>query len=125
MTHGVGNNSTNYVIADIADVFKPFPAVNVLGSVVIGPSDSLASPTFVYPADQEKVRALQNEIRKLEDRLTTTVTELRKEKASVAGHADREAELTSTLSELTKKHQLAFLLDHVSTADRDCRFILG
>ena len=66
------------------------------------------------PSDQEKARSLQDEIRKLQDKLNVTAGELQKEKLTSAGHKKAEAELRSTLEELGKKQQLAFLLDRVS-----------
>jgi class 3 adenylate cyclase len=71
-------------------------------------------PAGLFYRDQEKVRSLQDEIRRLEDNLTKTATALQKEKDTAAGHKEREAKLSSALSELETNQQLAFLLDRVS-----------
>jgi hypothetical protein len=98
-------------------VFQSYPVSNVVSSIyTIGNwAEGLAGNTNVlsYPA-QEKVRALQNEIRRLEDSLKTTASELQKEKVSAAGHLERETKLKATLAELEKKQNLAFLLERVS-----------
>lgn len=104
------------------DFFKNYPASNVSSGVYTFGNfgeglASIANPQS-YP-DQEKVRSLQNEIRALEDKLKTTAVELQKEKATAAGHRERETSLTLTLDELTKKQQLLFLLDRISPEAAD------
>lgn len=101
-----------------SNVFNTYPVSNVASSIYVSGSlgEGLAgstNPLLHYP-DQEKVRSLQNEIQRLQDSLKTTASELQKEKVTAAGHIERETKLKSTLSELTKKQQLAFLLDRVS-----------
>ena len=99
-----------------------YPTSNVASSIYVsggvGAGFAGSSNPLYYP-DQEKVRDLQNEIHSLEDSLKATVSELQKEKVTAAGHMERETKLKSTLSELTKKQQLAFLLDRVSPEAAD------
>ena len=105
-----------------SDLFKTYPLSNVASSIYVSGSlgEGLAgNANVLYYPDQEKVRSLQNEIRRLEDSLKTTASELQKEKVTAAGHMERETKLKSTLSELTKKQQLAFLLDRVSPEAAD------
>jgi adenylate cyclase len=99
-----------------------YPVSNVASSIYVtgGLGEGFAgSANPLYNLDQEKVRDLQNEIRRLEDNLKTAANELHKEKVTSAGHMEREAKLNSTLSELEKKQQLAFLLDRVSREAAD------
>jgi class 3 adenylate cyclase len=104
------------------DAFKTYPVSNVASSIFVsgklGEGFVGSADIFSFP-DQEKVRSLEDEIRRLEDSLKTTASELQKEKATAAGHMERETKLKSTLSELTKKQQLAFLLDRVSPEAAD------
>jgi class 3 adenylate cyclase len=105
-----------------ADAFKPYPISNVASSIYVsgnlGEGLAGSANVLLYP-DQEKVRSLQKEIHSLEDSLKSTASELQKEKATAAGHKEREANLKSTLAELEKKQQLAFLLDRVSPEAAD------
>jgi class 3 adenylate cyclase len=111
----------------VTDIFTSYPVSNALSNIASWsyPQSNVASaiftdgfreglPTGVFHRDQEKVRSLQDEIRRLEDNLTKKANELQKEKVTAAGHKEREAKLSSTLSELKTKQQLAFLLDRVS-----------
>jgi class 3 adenylate cyclase len=110
----IGGISSYFVSSD---VFKTYPVSNVASSIFVSGSlgEGLAgSANVLYYPDQEKVRSLQDEIRRLEDNLTITANALQEEKVTAAGHKEREAKLSSTLSELKTKQQLAFLLDRVS-----------
>jgi class 3 adenylate cyclase len=98
----------------LADSFKAYPISNVASQVMF--TDWL--PTVSYP-DPEKVRTLENEIHQLQDKLQKVAGDLQKEKVTAAGHEEREMQLTATLSELTKKQQLAFLLDRISPEAAD------
>jgi class 3 adenylate cyclase len=98
------------------DLLKTYPGstfaspIFASGSVVeLTGSGSLLS----YP-DQEKVRSLEDEIRRLRDDLGNITRTLQEEKSTSAEHKRREEKLTATLDELKKKQQLAFLLDRVS-----------
>ncbi|MGB9430829.1 MAG: adenylate/guanylate cyclase domain-containing protein [Candidatus Acidiferrum sp.] len=100
-----------------SDLFKAYPVSNVASTTVYTYGNliegSVGSANVLYYPDQEKVRSLQDEIRRLEDSLKSAVSELQKEKVTAAGHKESEIKLKSTLSELEKKQQLAFLLDRV------------
>jgi hypothetical protein len=76
------------------------------------------SPFFAYP-DQEKVRSLEDEIRKVRDNLNKMTRNLQEEKDTAAGHKQRVTELNSTLDELAKKQQFRFLLERVSPEAAD------
>lgn len=100
----------------VTSEFKTYPMSNVSSNVIIGGGvDVLPNVMYSY-LDHDKVRSLEDEIRKLQDTLKKTGAELQKEKVNAAGHKESEAKLKSTLSELTKKQQLAFLLDRISPA---------
>jgi class 3 adenylate cyclase len=71
-----------------------------------------------YP-DQAKVRSLEDEIRHLRDNLSKMTDALQEEKSASAGYKDRVAELMTTLDELTRKEQLAFLLPCVCAEAAD------
>lgn len=100
--------------------FKAHPVSNVASSIIGNAWEGLPYTVnaFSYP-DQDKVRSLEDEIRSLQDNLKKTAGELQQEKATAAGHREHEKELNSTLSELTKKQQLAFLLDRVTPGAAD------
>lgn len=103
-------------------VISSYPVSNVASGVFYGGGlgeGLVSNANALYYPDQEKVRSLQNEIHRLEDSLKTSVSELQKEKVTSAGHKEREAKLKLTLSDLTKKQQLAFLLDRVSPEAAD------
>lgn len=104
----------------LPDFFKTYPISNVASSIIVGggSSDSVITNPLYY-RDQEKVRSLENEIRKLQDNLKKMAGDLKQEKDTAAGHKERETKLNTTLSELTKKQQLAFLLDRVSPEAAD------
>ena len=91
-----------------------YPQSNVASGIYAAGGFGEGLTTGLIQRDQEKVRSLQDEIRRLEDNLTKTANALQKEKVTAAGHKEREAKLSSTLSELKTKQQLAFLLDRVS-----------
>ena len=105
-----------------SDVFQPYPVSNVVSSIYtignFGEGFSGSANFLSYP-DQEKVRSLQTEIHRLEDSLKKTASELQKEKVTAAGHMERVTKLNSTLSELTKNQQLAFLIGRVSPEAAD------
>ena len=98
----------------ISDLFKAYPVSNVASPLFAsGNVVEFAGGFLSYP-DQEKVRSLEDEIRGIRDNLSNLTRSLQQERATSAEHKHREEELTAILDELTKKQQLAFLLDRVS-----------
>ncbi len=106
------------------DLLKTIEAANTVAATTAASIAHFNSVGFaenlgnLFP-DPVKVRSLEDQIRTLRDDLNQKTLALRDEKFARADHEKRAQELKATLDELTKKQQLAFLLDRVRTEAAD------